>query len=330
MQGLQGRGRGDIVRVALGVLGVVLAVVLMALPGIWYIGWAGAGSGRHHDVMSGLLELAELDARWERAVLHSMGELAPASPASDTSSLAGITTRLQATAQETASPVLQRSLPDVVRAFKDKAELVGRFHTAHGASRSALRETLAMEPEIAGLLRDAWRDAPDRQRLVAADTVVTQLVAEAQRYYYAPADSTRKNLEASAADLRGATAALPDSLKPAAVRLERHVADLIRAKPPEQEYFDRLRFHDAGPRAVTLARELRRELVQNEAPRERYRIYLAAYFCALLVLIAYLAARLIRRELAARATRAHALAAANAAAPVEPTLPQAQTEKSDA
>jgi hypothetical protein len=330
MQALQGRGHGDIAIVALGTLGMVLAAVLMALPGIWYIGWAGAGPGRHLDVMTTLVELVELDASWERAALQSMGEFAPASPAFRTAALAGMTTRLQAAAKGTASPALQRSLPDVVRALKDKAELVGRFHTAHAASRSALREALAMEPEIAGLLRDAWRDAPDRQRLVAVDNVVTQLMAEAQRYYYAPADSTRKHLEASTADLRSATATLPDILKPAAVRLERHAADLLRAKPPEQEYFDRVRFHDAGPRAATLTRELHRELVTNEAARERYRVYLAAYFCALMVLIAYLTARLIRRELSAGANREHGLAVANEAVPVEPALPQAQTEKTEA
>ena len=121
----------------------------------------------------------------------------------------------------------------------------GRFHTprrfAQRPAGSARHGT-----GNSGTLRDAWRDAPDRQRLVAVDNVVTQLMAEAQRYYYAPADSTRKHLEASTADLSSATATLPDSLKPAAVRLERHAADLLRAKPPEQEYFDRVRFHRRG------------------------------------------------------------------------------------
>jgi hypothetical protein len=330
MQELQGRGHGDIAMVVLGVLGVVLAVVLVTLPGIWYIGWAGAAPGRHHEVMSGLLELAELDASWERAALQSTGELVPAYPAFRTGQLADIAMRLQAAAKETASPVLQRGLPDVVRAFRDKADVVARFHTAHGASRGALRDALAMEPEIAGLMRDAWRDAPDRQRLIAADNVVTQLMADAQRYYYAPADSTRKNLEASIADLRSAAAAVPDPLKPATARLERHAADLIKAKRPEQMHFERVRFHDGGPRVTTLARELHRELGQSAAMREGYRIYLAAYFCSLLVLIAYLAAHLIRRELSAQARRAEAVAATGEVVPVEPTLPQAQTEKTEA
>jgi len=327
---LRVKNHGNAGMVALGTLGVVVAVVLIALPSIWYIGWAGAAPGRHHDVLSSLVELAELDASWERTALQSLGELAPAAPAFRTGSLAGMMTRLESAAKGNASPVLQRSLPDVVRAFKDKAEHVARFHAAHAASRSALREALAMEPEIAGLMRDAWRDAPDRQRLVAADNVVTQILAEAQRYYYAPADSTRKNLEASTADLRGATAALPDSLKPAAVRLERHIADLIRVKPTEQASFDRLRFHDAGPRVATLARALHRELDRNEARRARYRVYLAAYFCALLALIAYLAARLIQRDISARANRAPAVTAAPGAMPVEPILTPAQPEKTEA
>jgi hypothetical protein len=194
---------------------------------------------------------------------------------------------------------------------------MGGFHIAHNASVSALRQALAMESEIAGLLRDAWQDAPDRQRLVAADNVVTQLLADAQRYYFAPIGVHRKNLEASSSDLRGAAAGLPDALKPAAVRLEGHIGDLLRTKPEQQLHLDRMRFHNAGPLAATLARELRHELAEISARQERHRAYLAAYFLALLLLVAYCAARLIQRELASKET--DAAAAANPA-PAEPTL----------
>jgi hypothetical protein len=83
-----------------------------------------------------------------------------------------------------------------------------------------------------------------------------------------------------------------------------------------------VRFHNAGPRAATLTRELRREFDQNQLQRDRHRVYLAAYLCALLVLVAYLAARLTRRELAVREIAARATSAGgNEGLPVEPILP---------
>lgn len=308
--------------IACGALAAVAAVVLLALPALWYISGVGASFARHHDVFADLAELSALDARWEHAALRALNDFAPTPAADSPAAFAGVTKRVEAAARETGSPVLQRRLPDVVRAFTEKAELVGRFEKAHSASRNALRDALAMEAELTGLLREAWRDAPHRQRLVAADNVVTQLFADIQRYYFAPADSARKNLEASTADLRSAAEALPSALNPAAARLDRHIADLLRARPQEQTDFDRVRFHNAGPRVATLTRELRRELDQNQLQRDRYRVYLATYFCALLVLVAYFAARLIRRELAFRGRSAHATSATGKAGfPVEPTLP---------
>lgn len=313
--------------VAAATAGVVLAFGVMALPAVWYIGSADADRGTRGAVEHELLELTALDARWEREALQALSELAPAAATNPAASVSDITKRLQDAARDTPSPVLQRGLPGVIRSYTEKAQLVGRFHIAHGAALGSLQQALAMEAEIAGLLRDVWQDTPDRQRLVAADNVVTQLLADAQRYYFAPTDPHRKNLEASAGDLRGAAAGLPDALKPAAKRLERHIGDLLRNKPQQQLHLDRMRFHDAGPLAATLARELRQELAGIRERQARYRAYLAAYFLALLVLVAYVAARLIQRQLASgEAETAPAMPAAKAV-PAEPTLPAPPEER---
>lgn len=322
---LHGLSSKDAAIIACGALAAVAAIALMAWPAVRHIGGAGAGPAGYQEVIADLAELSALDVRWEREALRTLNDFAPApadASVDPAASLTAVRKRLEAAVKEIRTPALQRNLPEVVRAFTEKAELVKRFENAHGASRGALRDALAMEAEMTALLREAWRDAPDRQRLVAADNVVTQLLADVQRYYFVPAESVRKTLEASTADLRSAAESLPGTLKPAVARLERHVADLLRARPQEQIYFDRVRFHNAGPRVATLTRELRRELDQRQLRRDRHRVYLAAYFCALLVLTAYLAARLIRRELALRGTGVPAPgAAAGEELPVEPTLP---------
>lgn len=309
--------------VAAGTVGVVFAFGLLALPAVWYIG-SDVDRGKRGAVENELLELTTLDARWEREALQALIDLAPATAANHAGSAAAITKRLEGAARDAASPVLRRGLANVVRAYTEKAQLMGHFHIAHSASVGALRQALAMEAEIAGLLRDVWHDTPDRQRLVAADNVVTHLLADAHRYYFAPTDSHRKNLEVSTADLRGAAAGLPEALKPAVTRLEHHVGDLLRMKPQEQLYLDRVRFHHAGPLATTLTRDLRHELAGISERQERYRVYLALYFCALLVLLAYLATCLILRELGSRADKTAAAAPEVKAPPAEPGAPPSQ------
>ena len=303
--------------VACGALAAAAAVALLAVPARWYFGGAGPSAARHLEVISVLSELSALDARWEREALRMLNDPAPSPAAGSAGPLAAVPKQLERAARELESPILQRSLADVTRAFTEKAGLVSRFEQAHVASRKALHDALAMEAEVAGLLREAWRDAPDRQRLVAADNVVTQLFTDMQRYYFAPAESNRKNLAASIADFRAAAEVLPAGLKAAAARLDHHIADLVRARPQEQAAYDRVRFHHAGPRAATLARELLLELERSELQRARHGILLAVYLGALLVLAAYLAARLIRRELALR----KASTMVTEALPVEPTLP---------
>ena len=313
--------------IAAGTSGVVLAFCLMALPVAWYIGVYGVDGGKRGVVENELLELIALDSRWEREALQALSDLAPAPSANHAAAAAGITQRLEAAARGSRSAVLRRGVPNLIRAYAEKAQLMGRFHLAHAAALGALRQALAAEAEFAGLLRDVWHDAPDRQRLVAADNLVTRLVADAQRYYFVPAGSHRKDLETSAGDLHGAAAGLPEALKPVAARLESHIGDLLRARPQQQLHLDRMRFHDAGPLAATLARELRDELAAVLERQQRYRVYLAAYFCVLLVLVAYLAARLIQRRLATSSRAAASATPAVEPGPTEPGRPPAAGDR---
>lgn len=71
------------------------------------------------------------------------------------------------------------------------------------------------------------------------------------------------------------------------------VAKFRKAKPVEQELLNRLSFLTAGPRVDSLTGAFNRELEETLAERERYRVYLIAYAGALLILIGYLAARLL-------------------------------------
>ncbi len=151
---------------------------------------------------------------------------------------------------------------------------------------------MASDIEIAGLVRGVWSNYPQRERLVAAENVVTQLLANAQKYYFAPDDTRRKNLEATAVDLRESAAPFPRALRDGITRLDGHIKELLDAKPVEQQLYQRLSFLTAGPRVDSLTSTFSRELEELLVEGERYRVYLIVFSASLLILIGYLAIRL--------------------------------------
>lgn len=288
-----GQNAARAVVAARGIISV--AVALVALLAFLYIKTQGVDIKRENEALSSLRELKEIDVRWDVEALRARTGLSvPPSPASDhgAAALGRIQQDLAASARDLGSPVLARGLPELDKAFTEKAELMAQFRKANAEARQALRLVMAADNEIAGLVRGAWRNYPQRERLVAAENVVIQLLANAQRYYFAPEDARRKDLEISAADLRESAAPFPLALRDGITRLDGHIGQLLGAKPVEQQLFQRLSFLTAGPRVDSLANAFGRELEQMLVERERYRVYLIVFSASLLILIGYLAARL--------------------------------------
>jgi len=271
-----------------------IAVALAAVLGYLYYKTQGTGFKRHNEVLGLLRELKEIDARWDVDILRARNELAPArSPAVDYGpALARVRQELAAAALEVDSALLRASVGELGEAFVQKTELMDKFRKANAAARQGLAQVLAAESEIAGLVRGAWQESRDRERLVAAESAVVQLLAEAQRYYLSPTEAQKKSVEALAADLREAAGRLPPALRDGVIRLDGSVQHLLDAKPIEQELFTKLSFLPAGPRVDSLTGAYSRELESKLAERELYRVYLIAYSAALLILLAYLATRL--------------------------------------
>ncbi|MEK6594428.1 MAG: ATP-binding protein [Pseudomonadota bacterium] len=277
-----------------GGFAIIAAVLLAALLGFLYIKTQSVDIKRQNEVLGLFRELKEIDARWDIEMLRTRAELAPApSPAADHAAAHGrIRQALATAAQDLGSPVLERGLPDLGKAFADKADLMAKFRNAHAATRQSLELVMGVETEIAGLVRGAWQNYPQRERLIALENVVTQLLGEAQKYYFSPAGAQRKSLESTAVDLREGAAPLPPSLREGIARLDNHVQQLLKTKPVEQALFNRLSFLAAGPRVDSITNAFSRELEDKLADREIYRVYLIAFSGALLILLGYLALRL--------------------------------------
>ena len=274
-------------------LAAAAAVVLAAILLILYARTQGADTMRQGEVLGWMRELKEIDARWDVEILRTRNDFAPPAPVDYTPQVNRLRKALTAAADETGSPVLKRSMTDLTAAFLQKADLIDKFRNANAATKQALTRVLAADVEIAGLVRGSWQDFRDRDRLVAAENAVTLLLAEAQRYYYAPGEAQRKSVETVAADLVEAAAQLPAAVRDGLARLDANVQQLLGAKPIEEKLHDRLAFITAGPRVTSVAGAYALERDSVLTGRERYRVYLVYFSAAVLVLVAYLAVRLI-------------------------------------
>ncbi|HSB48804.1 MAG TPA: ATP-binding protein [Burkholderiales bacterium] len=278
-------------RALLGLVTVALAAIL----GYLYFKTSGADFKRQNEVLAGLRELKEIDSRWDVDILRAHTELAP--PRTTLPDPRATLTRIQRELADAGaalgSAVLTRGLPELAAAISQKAEMLAKFRAAAAATREALAQVVASDAEIAGLVRGSWRDFRERERLVAAESAAVQLIAETQRYYFTPGAEQRELIETILADLRKAGTRLPPALRAGLGRLDARVRELLEAKPAEQALYTRLNFLTAGPRIDSLTAAFSRELEATLLEQEFYRSYLVAYSAALLILIGYLATRLL-------------------------------------
>jgi signal transduction histidine kinase len=275
---------------------VALGVALLAFAlGYLYYKTQGADFKRKSEVLALLRELKGIDVRWDVDLWRARMEFTapPATLPDTTAALTRIRRDLTAASEALGGSALARSLPDLISAFSQKAEMVDKFKKANIAAKQALSQVMTSDTEIAGLVRGSWQDFRDRERLVAAESAATQVIAEAQRYYFSPSEAQRKHLEGIIADLRQSAARLPQALRDGMLRLDGHVQQLVGAKPVEQELFEKISFLTAGPRVDGLSATLSSEVENALADQEIYRAYLVAYSGALLILLGYLATRLI-------------------------------------
>ena len=281
---------------AAGVLTALIAVGLVALLGYIYYKTQSVDLKRQNEVLGVLRDLKAIDARWDVDILRNRAELTPAPvPAVDYGpDIARMKQLLTTASQEIDSPVLKRGVGELMAAFTQKADLVDKFRKANAASKQALAQVLAADAEMAGLVRGSWQEFKERERLVAAENAVAHLLAEAQKYYFTAADTHRKNVETFAADLKESGPQLPGGVREGIARLDGQVQQLLGAKPVEEDLFRKVSLVTTGPRVDTLTKaysdELERALAETVAP---YQAYLTFYSGALLLLLAYLASRLL-------------------------------------
>lgn len=276
-------------------LTILIAAALVALLGFLYLKSQGVDYRRQNEILSYLRDLREIDARWDLEVLRARveGTSGKVRPTDDRGARAPeLLRRLQQSAADAGSPVLNRSLPALMQAFNQKIELMTRYRAASGTVTQSLGRMVEFDSEIAGLIRGVWASFPQRDRLIAVESTSALLFAQVMRYATDPSDAQRKNVELFASDLRKAGTGMPPALREGLARIDTTVEQILGAKPVENELFQKIAIASAGPRIDSLNDAFSLETADVQSDSERYRIYLIAYAGALLILIGWLLSKL--------------------------------------
>ena len=275
----------------------IAAWACLLFVGLVLLHWKAADPAvkRHGELVAQLAGVKLIDARWDAAAIHARrGVALPGRNTVQEGDTALVQRTLDAVAAEAKTTALRTGIAELRKAYVEKADVVARFEKSAADSAAALTAALRADAAITRLVRDSWRDFPQRERLVAAENLVLRVMTDAHQYHHAPSAAHRASLESSAGEL-ARPQTLPKPLQPAIARLESDIHQLLLLKPLEQMLGERLVTLDTGRRVDELADLHQRELTDALARHDRWRIALIVYTLALVVLAIYLAVRVVTR-----------------------------------
>jgi two-component system, NtrC family, sensor kinase len=241
-----------------------------------------------NEILEYLRELKEIDRRWDIDILRA--RVAPGMQTAPAIDRAGTAAKalenLAATLQSMPNATLTAGLPELKLAMVQKSQLVEKFKVENAASRAALDGLLRSAAEL------ATQSATLKKRPVALDAALSRLVAAAPNYYWLAQDAQLAHMTIALSDLQAATAALPDALRVKAEQVRNSSQLLLKHRPAERDLSNNLAFLTSGPRLDMLTFTFNANLEATLQDKERFRIYLIYYAGALLILLAFLGARL--------------------------------------
>lgn len=277
-------------RRGIAVGGAILLTILVLL----HVKTSDPALTRFSDITAQLASAKLIDAAWDSAAVQARGDAPAGRPPVQPSDLPRIQRALDAAAAEARTTVLRTNIVELRKAFVEKADVVVRFSAASADSRQALAAARRADAAITGLIRQAWSDFPQRDRLIAAENLAVRVIAEAHQYHHSPTAAHRASLETHTLDLPRAKE-LPKAVQAGLLRLETDVHQILLLKPLEHMLSERLAALRTGPRIDELSTLYQSELSEALARRDRWRIALIIYTVALLALLAYFGVRAIAR-----------------------------------
>jgi hypothetical protein len=272
-----------------------IGIGLVALLIVLHVKTASPEVQRLRDLVAHLVAVKAIDARWDAAMALARSRMpVQVGSAVQNTDAPRIQRALQAAEAAARTTALRTTLAELRKAYVEKADVVARFEKASIDTRAAVAAVTRADSGVATLVRQAWRDFPQRERLVAAENLAVRVIIEAQQYYQIPAAAHRASLESYMVDLQRALS-LPKSVQAGLAQLGNDVHQLLLLKPLEHMLGERLSALDTARRIDEVTDLYQRELAGALAAREWWRVALGIHTAALVALVIYLGVTAIGR-----------------------------------
>ena len=275
------------------VLGAALAILLASVLSFLFVKSEAIDFRKQSLILTYLRELKDIDARWDADLLRSRFELgrdrAPQRDFADAvrRALAGLASEREA------SPVIREGVEPLRKAFEEKVAFVEKYRRQSGALKDALAGMAAATTEVRAIVGGAVLARPAlKDRFAALANSLHEAESEVLRHVITAGDDQNERIAQAKAGLRKAEAQFEAPLGPAIARLRKQIDAVMDAKPRESAMFTRLAFLTAGPRVDSLTGAFAREIQTTLEHKDIYRIYLASFAGALLVLLIYAGSQL--------------------------------------
>jgi two-component system, NtrC family, sensor kinase len=277
------------------IVGGLLAIALASTLAFLYMKTEAIDFKKQSLILSYLRELKDVDAKWDAELLRSRFDLGKSrAPQRDFAealrrSLAGLSN------EAVGSPAIRQSIEALQKAFEEKAALVEKYKAQSAELKDSLAGMGDAMNEVRAMVGGAVLARPKlKDRFASLENNLYEVESEVLRYSFTPDDKQKARIESAQSALRSSEAQFEPPLRPAIARLGRQIDAVMQRKPPEHELFTRVSFLTAGPRVESLTNAFSREIESTLQDKDLYRIYLASFAAALLVLLLYAGSRLVQ------------------------------------
>ena len=277
------------------ILMLIMLILLAVLLGFLFNRTMAVDFGARNQVMLNLRELEKLDAEWNVNILRARlgldtGYQALAAPLPRMHQLQA---SLHAALSMTHGLGAPQALGQLAAALQEKERLVEQFKTGNAILREAL---VYLPPAIISLKTDLngieGALVPART-VLALDGALNALLSDILRFNLAPDVALALRIEHTLAAMRVQAAAFSPATADKIGLLLRHAHAVLRYRPLERAIYVAIRDTGSGETMDRLGRLFDKGFADVLSQKQRYRSWLFAYSGVLLLLLIYLARRLL-------------------------------------
>lgn len=275
-------------------INIFVAVILIALLGFLFNKTRGVDFDEHNEIIANLRQLKQIDAEWNIDVFKSkMGINNNYDPVAQPLPLirelqTGLT---QKTTQSADSNELLTMLKSFQDAMSSKVSLIERFKSQNSIYRNSTNFLPTSADEV---IATAKRIGFSGAKLAELEATVASIFSQTLTYNLTPDTALKEKIAAEATALKEKNDQYPAEVKEAFDVLLAHIATTLRQQEVGANLLNELSSLPTSKKIDELNDAYARTHEQRLLDQQFYRQLLIAYSVFLLILLAYLAWRLIR------------------------------------